>query len=44
VLAEHVDELEANRIADRLRHGGHALCLLPLDTGVNDGIAAGLAG
>ena len=44
VLAQHVDELKANGIGDRLRQHRHALGLLALDVRVDDGLAAALAG
>ena len=43
VLAQHVDELHPDRVAERLGDGGEALGLLALDVGVDDGLAAGLA-
>ena len=44
VLAQHVDELKPDRVAERLGHGGHAHRVLALDVGIDDGLAAGLAG
>ena len=44
VLSEHVDELQADRVAERFGHGGHAHGVLAFDVGVDDGFAAGLAG
>ena len=44
VLAQHVDELQADRVAERLGDLGHALGLVALDVGVDDGLAARLAG
>ena len=43
VLAQHVHELEADRVAERLGHVRHPLGLAPLDVGVDDGLAARLA-
>ena len=44
VLAQHVDELEANRVAERLGDLGHADRLLALDVGIDDRLAARLPG
>ena len=44
VLAQHVDELQPDRVAERLGDLGHALGLLALDVGVDDRLAARLAG
>jgi arsenate reductase (thioredoxin) len=44
VLAQHVDELQADGVAERLRDGGQADCVLALDVRVDDGLAARLAG
>jgi hypothetical protein len=44
VLSEHVDELEAHRVAERLRYDRHAGRMLALDVGVDDRLAARLAG
>ena len=44
VLAQDVDELQPDGVAERLGDVGHALSLLALDVGVDDGFAAGLAG
>ena len=43
VLAQHVDELQPDRVAERLGDLGHALGLLALDVGVDDRLAARLA-
>jgi hypothetical protein len=43
VLSQHVDELKANRVAERLRHLSHPRRLLALDIGIDDGLAARLA-
>jgi len=43
VLAEHVDELQADRIAERLGDGRHAGGLRAFNVGVDDGLAARLA-
>ena len=43
VLSQHVDELHPHRIAERLRHPGHALGVLALDVGIHNGLAAGRA-
>ena len=43
VLAQHVDELQADRVAKRLGDLGHPLRLLALDVRVDDRLAAGLA-
>jgi hypothetical protein len=44
VPAEHVDELQAHRIAERLGDLGHAGGLHVLHVGIDDGHAARLAG
>jgi hypothetical protein len=44
VLAEDVDELDPHRVAERLGDARHPLRLLALDVGVDDRLAAGLAG
>ena len=44
VLAQHVDQLQADRVAQGLGHAGHPLGLDPVGVGVDDGLAAGLAG
>ena len=44
VLAQDVDELQPDRVAERLGDLGHALGLLALDVGVDDRLAARLAG
>ena len=44
VLAQHVDELEADGVAERLGDRGHPLGLGALDVGVDDRRAARLAG
>ena len=44
VLAQHVDQLQPDRVGERLRDAGHALGLLALDVGVDDRLAARLAG
>ena len=44
VLAQHVDELQADRVAERLGDLGHADRLLALDVGIDDRLAARLAG
>jgi len=44
VLAEDIDELHPDRIAERLCHLGHPLGLGALDVGVDHRLAAGLAG
>ena len=43
VLAQHVDELQPDRVAERLGDGGHAHRLVALDVGIDDGLAARLA-
>jgi hypothetical protein len=43
VLSQHVDELEANGVAQRLRDRRHALGLLALYVWIDDRLAAGLA-
>ena len=43
VLAQHVDELQADRVAERLGDLGHADRLLALDVGIDDRLAARLA-
>src|SRR5215213_2606876 len=43
VLEEHVDELQADRVAERLGHRGHPRRLLALDIGINDRLIAALA-
>ena len=43
VLAQHVDELQADGVAQRLGDRRHALGLVALDVGVDDGLAARLA-
>jgi hypothetical protein len=42
VLAQDVDELQADRVADRLGDLGHAQRLLALDVGIDDRLAARL--
>src|ERR1019366_10003506 len=42
VLAQHIDELQANRIAERLSDLRDPLRLVALDIGVDDGFAARL--
>ena len=44
VLAQHVDELQADRVAEGLGDLGHAQRLLALYVGVDDGLAAALTG
>ena len=44
VLAQHVDELQADRVAERLRDLGHPHGLLALDVGIDDRLATRLAG
>ena len=44
VLAQHVDELQADRIAQRLRDLGHANRLVAVDVGVDDRLTAALPG
>ena len=44
VLAQHVDELEADRVAERLRDRRDPLGLGALHVGIDDGLAARLAG
>ena len=44
VLAQHVYQLQADRIAERLGDLGHARRLGALDVGVHDRLAASLAG
>ena len=44
VLAQHVDELQADRVAERLGDFGHAHRLLALHIGVDDRLAAPLPG
>ena len=44
VLAEHVDELQPDRVTQRLGDRGHPLRLVALDVGVDDGLAAALPG
>ena len=44
VLSENVHELEADRVAEGLRDLGHPDRVLALDVGVDDRLAAGLAG
>ena len=44
VLAQHVDELQPDRVAERLGHRGHAERMLALDVGIHDRFAAALAG
>jgi glycerol uptake facilitator-like aquaporin len=44
VLAQHVHELQADRVAEGLGDFGHADCLLALHVGVGDGFAAALTG
>jgi hypothetical protein len=44
VLAQDVDELQPDRVAQRLGDRGHALRLLALDVGIDDRFATGLAG
>ena len=43
VLAQDVDELQADRVTERLGDLGHSQRLLALNVGVDDGLAAGLA-
>jgi hypothetical protein len=44
VLAQHVDQLQAHRVAERLGDGRHPDGLLTLDVGIHDRLAARLAG
>jgi hypothetical protein len=44
VTAQHVDELEPDRVAERLRDCRHPLGLAALDVGIGDGLAARLPG
>ena len=44
VLSQHVDQLQADRIAERLGDRRHPLCLLSLNVGVDDRLTARLAG
>ena len=44
VLAQHVDELQPDRVAERLGDLRHPLGLLALDVGIDDRLAARLAG
>ena len=44
VLAQHVHQLQADRVAERLRHVGHPQRVLTRHVGVNDWLAAALAG
>jgi hypothetical protein len=44
VLAQHVDELQADAVAERLGDRRHPQRLFALDVGVDDGLAARLAG
>jgi hypothetical protein len=43
VLSQDVDELEPDRVAERLGDAGHPLRLAPLDARVDHGLAARLA-
>ena len=43
VLAQHVDELEPDRVAERLGDLGHPDRVVALDVGVDDRLAARLA-
>src|ERR671915_102811 len=44
MLPQHVDELQSDRVAERLGHLGHAERVLAFDVGVDDGLAARLTG
>jgi hypothetical protein len=44
MLAEDVNELQAYRVAERLGDLGHAGGVLALDVGIDNGLAAALAG
>ena len=44
IPSQHVDELEPNRVAERLGDFGHSDRLLALDLGIHDRLAAALAG
>ena len=44
VSAKHVDELQADRVAERLADLGHAQRLFALHVGVDDRLAAAFAG
>src|ERR1035437_2760306 len=44
VLAQHVDELQADRVTERLGDLGHPKCVISRDIGIDDGLAAALAG
>jgi hypothetical protein len=44
VLAEDVDQLEPDRVAEGLRDDGHPLGLLALDVGIDDRLATRAAG
>jgi hypothetical protein len=43
VLAQNVDELQADGVPERLGHERHPLRLAPLDIRVHDRLTAGLA-
>ena len=43
VLSQHVDELHADRVAERLRDATHPIGGRSLDVGIDDGLAARLA-
>ena len=44
VPAQHVDQLHANGIPERLRNRCHPLCLSPLDIRIGDRLTARLTG
>ena len=44
VRAQHVDELQADGVGQRLGDGGHALGLHALEIGVDNRLTAGFAG
>src|SRR5664280_3798597 len=44
VLSQHVDELQADRVAEGLGDLGHAQRILALHVGVDDGLATALTG
>ena len=43
VLAQHVDELQANRVTEGLGDLGHTQGAIALDVGVDDGLATALS-
>ncbi len=43
MLSQYVDELQADRVAQRLRYGGQPLSLISIGVGIDEGLATGLS-